>query len=193
MQKLRLYLTIIQIVSYLLVLTNLFRSGLWRKYQYFTWYIAFESLRIPVMLAVPYRSKLYGTVYFATQPISWLFFILVVLELFQLVLRNHAGHRFIRKEGTRCIAGLVHCGLRRDPAHRAARDPARISVPVELYPFGKARNEQPSGAVVMPDGISGLFSGTAGKKHSGPRSCLLGLFRSADHGSVRADIVRDMG
>jgi hypothetical protein len=91
MPQLRLYLTIIQIVSYLLVLTKLFRSGLWSKYRYFSWYIAFESLRIPVMLAVPYRSKLYGNVFFATQPISWLFFILVVLELFQLVLRNHAG------------------------------------------------------------------------------------------------------
>jgi hypothetical protein len=91
MSQLRLYLSIIQIVSYLLVLTKLFRSGLWRKYRYFAWYIAFESLRIPAMLAIPYRTKLYGNVFFATQPIAWLFFVLVVLELFQLVLRNHAG------------------------------------------------------------------------------------------------------
>src|SRR5689334_7156214 len=91
MPQLRLYLTIIQIVSYLLVLTKLFRSGLWRKYRYFSWYIAFESIRLPLMMAIPYRSKLYGNVYLTTQLISWPCFVLVVLELFQLVLRNHAG------------------------------------------------------------------------------------------------------
>jgi hypothetical protein len=91
MQQLRLYLTIIQIVSYSLVLMNLFRSGLWRRYRYFCLYIAFEMLRVPTMLAIPFRSQLYGRLFFATQPIAWILFVLVVLELFQLVLRNHAG------------------------------------------------------------------------------------------------------
>src|SRR6476659_4294940 len=91
MPQLRLYFTIIQIVSYSLVLMNLFRSGLWRRYRYFCLYIAFEMLRVPTMLAIPFRSQLYGRLFFATQPIAWILFVLVVLELFQLVLRNHAG------------------------------------------------------------------------------------------------------
>ena len=91
MPQLRLYLTIIQIVSYSLVLMNLFRSGLWRTYRYFCFYIVFEMLRLPGMLAIPYRSPLYAKFFYATQPIAWVLFVLVVLELFQLVLRNHAG------------------------------------------------------------------------------------------------------
>jgi hypothetical protein len=48
-------------------------------------------LRVPAMLIIPYRSRLYGKFFFATQPMAWILFVLVVLELFQLVLRNHAG------------------------------------------------------------------------------------------------------
>ena len=91
-------LTILQIVSYLLLLTKLFRSGLWTKYRYFSCYIAFESFRIAVMMALPYRSKLYAHIFFATQPIVWLFFILVVLELFQLVLQKPRRDRFVGKK-----------------------------------------------------------------------------------------------
>jgi hypothetical protein len=90
-QKLHVSLTILQIGTYLLLLTKLFRSGLWTKYRYFSFYIAFESIRLPLMSALPYRSKLYAHTFFATQPIVWILFVLVVLELFQLVLQNHAG------------------------------------------------------------------------------------------------------
>ena len=91
MQQLHVSLTILQIGSYLLLLTRLFRSGLRAKYRYFSLYIAFESIRLPLMSSLPYKSKLYAEVFFATQPIVWILFVLVVLELFQLVLQNHAG------------------------------------------------------------------------------------------------------
>lgn len=89
--QLRTFLTIIQIGAYLLLLTNLFRSGLFGKYRYFGWYITLELTRLSVMSLLPLQTQIYAHVYFATQPIVWLFYVLVVLELFQLVLRNHAG------------------------------------------------------------------------------------------------------
>ena len=85
------YLTIIQIGSYLLLLTKLFRSTLWQKYRYFTFYLVFETIRVPVMSVIPRATDVYAITYFSTQPIIWLLFVLTVLELFQLVLRNHVG------------------------------------------------------------------------------------------------------
>jgi hypothetical protein len=85
------YLTIIQIGSYLLLLMKLFRSTLWRKYRYFTFYLVFEALRVPIMSVIPRATDIYALTYFATQPIIWILFVLTVLELFQLVLRNHVG------------------------------------------------------------------------------------------------------
>ncbi|HYI92831.1 MAG TPA: hypothetical protein VEX68_04755 [Bryobacteraceae bacterium] len=85
------YLTIIQIGSYLLLLTKLFQSTLWRKYRYFTFYLVFETIRVPLMSVIPRKTDAYAITYFSTQPIIWLLFVLTVLELFQLVLRNHVG------------------------------------------------------------------------------------------------------
>jgi hypothetical protein len=104
MQQLHVSLTILQIGSYLLLLSKLVRSGLWRKYRYFSLYIAFESVRLPLMTALPYKSKLYAHVFFATQPIVWILFVLVVLELFQLVLENHAG---IASLGRKALTGSL--------------------------------------------------------------------------------------
>lgn len=88
---LRWYLALIQIGAFPILLTKFLHSGLYGKYRYFAWYLAFESIRMPVMWLIPFRSPTYAHVYFATQPIIWLIYVLVVLELFQLVLRNHAG------------------------------------------------------------------------------------------------------
>ena len=85
------YLTVLQIGCYLLLLRKLFRSGLSRKYRYFTWYLGFECLRIPIMSVIPTRTNTYAHAYFATQPVIWLLYVLMVFELFQLVLRNHVG------------------------------------------------------------------------------------------------------
>jgi hypothetical protein len=91
MPDLRFYLTLIQIGAFLLLLSKLFRTGLWRKYRCFTWYIFFECVRLPLMASLNIRTNVYAHVYFATQPILWLSLVLVVFEVFQLVLSDHAG------------------------------------------------------------------------------------------------------
>lgn len=89
--ELRWYLAVIQIGTFPILLTKLLRSGLYQTYRCFTWFVAFEAIRVPLMWLIPYRSPTYAHVYFATQPILWLLYALVVLELFQLVLQNHPG------------------------------------------------------------------------------------------------------
>src|SRR5262245_41759144 len=40
---------------------------------------------------IPVATKLYGKLYFSTQPVTWCLYLLVILELYHLVLKNHAG------------------------------------------------------------------------------------------------------
>lgn len=87
----RNWLMIVQIVAYVLLLSKLFTTKLLRKYRYFGLLVAVEAARLPLMAAVPIRSNLYAYVYFATAPLIWILYVLVVLEFFQMILRNHPG------------------------------------------------------------------------------------------------------
>jgi hypothetical protein len=91
MSDLRTYLAVIQIGTHVLLLTKLFRAKLLPKYQYFGLFVGFELLRLAIVSFVQLKSSLYAHFYFATQPILWTLFVLMMLELFQLVLRNHPG------------------------------------------------------------------------------------------------------
>src|SRR5688500_18193860 len=88
---LRPYLVVAQIVAHVLVLTRIFSGGLHRIYKWFTGYILFETVRVSVMGLLPIATKLYGQVYFASQPITWCLYLLVIVELYQLTLKNHVG------------------------------------------------------------------------------------------------------
>ena len=88
---LRPYLVVAQFLAYILVLARIFSSGLHRTYRWFTGYIIFEALRTVIMGQLPLATKLYGQVYFASQPITWCLYLLVILELYQLTLKNHVG------------------------------------------------------------------------------------------------------
>jgi hypothetical protein len=87
----RTYLTIIQIVGYVLLLRKLFATNLFDKYRYFGFLILAEAVRLPVMASIPIRSKQYAEAYFITTPVVWVLFVLVLLEFFQLILKNHKG------------------------------------------------------------------------------------------------------
>jgi hypothetical protein len=81
----RTYLTIIQIVGYLLLLRKLFAAKLFDKYWYFGLLIIAEAVRMAVLAVIPLRSDLYAQAYFVSAPIIWVLFVLVVLEFFQLI------------------------------------------------------------------------------------------------------------
>jgi hypothetical protein len=88
----RTILTFVQIVLYVLLLSRLFRSNLLKKYRYFSCLMGFEAFRLVLLSYVlrP-RTDAYAQGYFTTAPISWILLALVLLELFQLTLKNHVG------------------------------------------------------------------------------------------------------
>ena len=89
--EIRNWLTIGQIVCSLLLLSKLYVSNLSDKYRYFSFLIGGETLRIIYMESLPRPSNLYGYSYYATAAVMWVLLVLVVLEFFQLVLKDHVG------------------------------------------------------------------------------------------------------
>jgi len=70
---------------------RLYVTGLHRRYPTFFYYLIFETLLSSVQLVVDPRSGLYQKIWILTEPIGWVFYILLLLELYSLVLEDHRG------------------------------------------------------------------------------------------------------
>lgn len=72
---------------------RLYQLHLHRVYRFFFAYLTFAAARSLTLFALPsgVSGNTYAIIYFLTAPILWLFYALVVLELYSLVLRNYAG------------------------------------------------------------------------------------------------------
>ena len=70
---------------------RLYQLDLNRTYRFFFAYLVFATARSLILLPFDVRGAQYGIVYLATLPILWVFYILVVLELYSLVLQNYSG------------------------------------------------------------------------------------------------------
>lgn len=75
----------------LLLAFRLFRSGLFRHYRSFFGFLVFEALRGMVMAALNSSSFAYQRVWVLTEPLEWLMYVVVVLEIYALVLKDYRG------------------------------------------------------------------------------------------------------
>jgi hypothetical protein len=91
MSQLELFLWLTSIFLTLTLVVRLWREGLHRIYLCFFVYLLASLAQSLLVLPLEPNSKPYAVLYFATQPLIWLLFILIVLELYSLVLRNHPG------------------------------------------------------------------------------------------------------
>ena len=66
-------------------------TRLFRVYRWFFLFLCFQITRSLVLLPFPPNRGTYALVFLITQPILWLLYILIVLELYSLALRNHPG------------------------------------------------------------------------------------------------------
>jgi hypothetical protein len=74
-----------------LLLLKLWRAGLMRTYPFFSSYLAYSVARGAALHAFKYGTNGYAWAWFISEPLFWLAYILVVLELYSLVLRNYPG------------------------------------------------------------------------------------------------------
>jgi len=70
---------------------RLFALGLHRRYRVFFSYLIFETLYIGVATSLNQASGAYQKFWVLTEPLEWLFYVLVVLEIYALVLEDYRG------------------------------------------------------------------------------------------------------
>lgn len=74
-----------------LLIIRLILSELYRTYTWFFGFLWVGVVQSAVAFPLDPNSNAYAWVYLISQPITWFFYILVVLELYSLILRNHPG------------------------------------------------------------------------------------------------------
>ena len=75
-----------------LAAVRLFANGLYKRHRVLVIFLCFHVARSLVLLAAGSpRKNLYVKIWGVTEPIIWLLYILLVLDLYSLVLRNYRG------------------------------------------------------------------------------------------------------
>lgn len=70
---------------------RMWRSGLHARYRFFFVFVLFRVIRAIALASVPFQRNTYSWIWFGTQPVLWILYILVLLELYGLVLGNYRG------------------------------------------------------------------------------------------------------
>jgi hypothetical protein len=86
---------ILSLIGSALTAAKLYHGGLYRKYRFFFWYFLFRvpNTAWPLFFNNFFNTKaiLYYYFWVSTEPVTWIFHTLVVLELYKLVLEKHKG------------------------------------------------------------------------------------------------------
>ena len=80
-----------QLAGFAILFLRLFTSKLTGIYRYFTLYVVLQMGRMILTMVVPYRSNAFGYFFFIVEPIVWILSALAILEVYEIVLRNHPG------------------------------------------------------------------------------------------------------
>jgi hypothetical protein len=75
----------------LFICVRLLHCGLHRRYKVFFAFLLFSSFRSGVLMALDVGSGAYMKFWILTGPVLWIFYILLVLELYSLILESHKG------------------------------------------------------------------------------------------------------
>jgi len=70
---------------------RLFTADLYRRYRVFFFYLVFETLRATAVISLGQSSDSYQKFWVVSEPVEWLLYVLVVLEISSLVLQDYKG------------------------------------------------------------------------------------------------------
>ena len=85
------YLQVLSLCGSLLVAAKLYRTGLYRRYRIFFCYFIFRVVNGIWPLCLNVHSETYLHLWVISEPLTWMFYVGVVLELYKLVLERHRG------------------------------------------------------------------------------------------------------
>jgi hypothetical protein len=92
---------------------RLFATQLYRRYRVFFYYLIFATLHLGVLAGLNERSGAYQKIWVLTEPLEWLFYVLVVLEIYALVLQDYKGLSTVGRWAliTAVLVALLASGL----------------------------------------------------------------------------------
>jgi hypothetical protein len=85
------YLQILSLCGSLLLAVKLYRTGFYSRYRIFFCYFIFRVLNGIWPLCLSVHSEAYLRLWVVSEPLIWMFYVGVVLELYRLVLERHKG------------------------------------------------------------------------------------------------------
>ncbi len=94
------YLWLLVIAGHAILYYRLWSTGLRRTYKFFSLYVLFRLVRSSLLELAPlvfpqakamFASNLYGWIWVLTEPILWILYVLVVLELCGLIFQKYKG------------------------------------------------------------------------------------------------------
>src|ERR1035438_5473366 len=86
-----IFFQVLTLLGTVLTVIKLYRTGLYRRYRMFFFLFIFQIPNTIWPLFIDFRAPRYEYFWAATEPVSWLLYGLVVLELYRLVLEKHRG------------------------------------------------------------------------------------------------------
>jgi len=85
------YLWAVAIAANAILVVRLYALGLHKSYPYFFTYLIFQTARSLALIAFPVSSFTFAYIFVYTQPVLWVFYVLVVLEVYDKVLNDWKG------------------------------------------------------------------------------------------------------
>lgn len=166
---------------------RLFLIKLSLTYRFFLASLAFTVVRMVVMWPLDIKSPAYWTFWMSTEPVTWLFSTLVVLELCSLIFKDYRGIQLLsRRTVYVSLADLTVdiCG----PA-RSNLAPFQRAVPLDstiLDAGARRRFDSGYSLADLPDVFSAAAD-SAEQKCGRPQRALYGLF----HGQLIGNLHRE--
>jgi hypothetical protein len=126
---LTLFFEVVLLVGFALASVRLYITKLHRKYRIFFVYLVFSSVYTAAVLSLDVRSDLYMYFFAITEPVLWVFYVLIVMELYSLVLEKYRGLYTLGRWAlygalfvSVCLSALALLPrLARAPAHQRSR------------------------------------------------------------------------
>ncbi len=82
--------SILSLVLCATVLWRLVRNGLYIRYPYFCAFLVLSVIRL-ILFQLPFNRHQYAIVWLTTEALVWIFYVLILLELYTLVLSRYKG------------------------------------------------------------------------------------------------------
>lgn len=121
-------LWILTVAAQLVVAAKIIAVGLGSRYRAFCVYMAASACQAALLFCQPWLSNSYARVWVITEPVIWLLYILVLLELYGLVLQDYPG---IRTVGRRLLLVTLIAALLIS-AIASYRDIAKSRQPIDI-------------------------------------------------------------